>query len=152
MSKVIKLDFEEVVIANEDGSTLRAQYEWFNFKPEIGDSVEVFPDGEEYIIHKKNNQKNDIEDKISINIVNENTQQQNNGVYVQAGKLVNKIAYLLITLFLGAFGGQKFYEGKIGSGIACLFFSWTLIPSLIALIDFIKAALKTPDANGNIIV
>lgn len=152
MAKVVKLDFEDVVIANDDGSTLRALYEWFNFKPEIGDIVEVFPDGDEYIIHKMETQKNNTEDKINIQIVNENTQQQNNGLYVQSGKVVNKIAYLLITLFLGAFGGQKFYEGKVGTGIVYLIFCWTIIPSFIALIDLIKAALKNPDANGNIIV
>ncbi|MBR5519522.1 MAG: NINE protein, partial [Clostridia bacterium] len=47
---------------------------------------------------------------------------------------------------------HKFYAGKTGVGLAMLFLCWTLVPSIIALVDFIVALTKKADANGNIIV
>ncbi|WP_035564195.1 NINE protein [Hymenobacter sp. IS2118] len=43
----------------------------------------------------------------------------------------DRITALFIAFFLGSFGGQYFYLGKIGRGIACLLLCWTFIPSLI---------------------
>lgn len=52
MNKVIKLDLEEVVIAKEDWTTIRVPYVEIDFKPELGDFVELYPDGEKIIVHK----------------------------------------------------------------------------------------------------
>ena len=54
--------------------------------------------------------------------------------------LVSKTALLLITFFLGGFGGHKFYLGKWVQGIFYLLFCWSGIPGLIALIEFIVYA------------
>ncbi|AWK44161.1 hypothetical protein A4R40_23035 [Photorhabdus laumondii subsp. laumondii] len=43
----------------------------------------------------------------------------------------------LLAFFLGSFGAHKFYLSKIGMGILYLLFCWTLIPVLIAFIEFI---------------
>ncbi|MBO0423227.1 TM2 domain-containing protein [Enterococcus plantarum] len=150
--KVIKLDFEDVVIANEDGSTTRALYEWFNFKPEIGDLVDVFPDGDELIIHKAVPATDNLQDKININIVNENNNTQSVGGYVQYGKVVNKWVYFLLAFLLGGIGAHKFYSGFSGKGIMYLLFSWTMIPGIIAFFTSIATLLKTADQNGNIVV
>ncbi|MBO0440410.1 TM2 domain-containing protein [Candidatus Enterococcus ikei] len=150
--KVIKLDFEDVVIANEDGSTTRALYEWFNFKPEIGDLVDVFPDGDELIIHKATTIAENIQDKININIVNENNNTQTVGGYVQHGRVVNKWIYFILAFFLGWFGVHKFYSGFTGKGIMYLVFSWTGIPAIIAFFTAIATLLKPADQNGNIVV
>ncbi|MDA9472755.1 TM2 domain-containing protein [Enterococcus sp. 5H] len=152
--KVVKLDFDEVVIANEDGSTTRALYEWFNFKPEIGDVVDVFPDGDELIIHKVETKQENLQDKININIVNENNNAntQTVGGYVQAGRVVNKWIYFLLAFFLGGIGAHKFYSGFGGKGIMYLVFCWTGIPSIIAFCTCIATLLKTADQNGNIVV
>ena len=58
----------------------------------------------------------------------------------------NKTTAALLAFFLGAFGGQYFYLGRVGAGIACILFSWTLIPSLIALYHFIKFLSMSEEA------
>ncbi|SFQ79840.1 NINE protein [Hymenobacter arizonensis] len=50
----------------------------------------------------------------------------------------NRTTAALLAFFLGAFGGQYFYLGRIGAGIASILFFWTLIPSFIALYHVIK--------------
>lgn len=153
--KIIKLDFDDVVIANEDGSTTRAVYEWFNFKPEVGDLVDVFEDGDELIIHKAEkvaSATDNLQDKININIVNENNNTQSVGGYVQHGRVVNKWVYFILALFLGGIGVHKFYSGFSGKGIMYLVFSWTLIPAIIAFFTSIMTLLKPADQNGNIVV
>lgn len=72
--------------------------------------------------------------------------------YVQTGKVVNKIAYALLAIFLGGLGVHKFYAGKTGSGILYLIFCWTIIPALIGFIEGIVALTKPADANGNICI
>ena len=58
----------------------------------------------------------------------------------------NKTTAALLAFFLGAFGGQYFYLGRAGAGIACILFSWTLIPSLIAFYHFIKFLTMSEEA------
>jgi TM2 domain-containing membrane protein YozV/ribosomal protein L40E len=48
-----------------------------------------------------------------------------------------KIAAALFAFFLGGFGAHKFYLGQIGKGFLYLLFCWTLIPGIIAFIEFI---------------
>jgi hypothetical protein len=47
----------------------------------------------------------------------------------------SKIAAGLLALFLGGFGVHKFYLGRGGQGVVYLLFCWTLIPSVIALVE-----------------
>lgn len=49
----------------------------------------------------------------------------------------SKIAAALLAFFLGGFGVHKFYLGQVGRGILYLLFFWTLIPALIAFVEFI---------------
>ncbi|EGR1126312.1 TM2 domain-containing protein [Vibrio cholerae] len=49
----------------------------------------------------------------------------------------SRVAAALLAFFLGGFGAHKFYLGKIGQGLLYLFFCWTLIPAIIAFIEFI---------------
>jgi TM2 domain-containing membrane protein YozV len=50
----------------------------------------------------------------------------------------NKTTAALLAFFLGGFGGQYFYLGRVGAGIASILFCWTLIPCFIALYHTIK--------------
>ncbi|WP_244151908.1 NINE protein [Malonomonas rubra] len=63
------------------------------------------------------------------------------GSAVPAGRL----PLLLITLLLGGAGGHKIYLKKyLHAGLYALFF-WTGIPSVIALVEFVRSAIKPDD-------
>ncbi|MCL2178078.1 MAG: TM2 domain-containing protein [Cystobacterineae bacterium] len=47
------------------------------------------------------------------------------------------VSAALLAFFLGGFGIHKFYLGRPFQGILCLLFFWTLIPGIIAFIEFI---------------
>src|SRR5215510_13896607 len=49
----------------------------------------------------------------------------------------SKTTTAVLALFLGGLGAHRFYLGQTGRGILYLIFCWTLIPFLIAFIDFI---------------
>ena len=49
----------------------------------------------------------------------------------------SRIAAALLALFLGGIGVHKCYLGKIGQRYQYLIFCWTLIPEIIAVIEFI---------------
>jgi TM2 domain-containing membrane protein YozV len=44
---------------------------------------------------------------------------------------------IILALFLGGLGAHKFYLGKFNMGVAYALFCWTLIPSVLALIEAI---------------
>ena len=64
---------------------------------------------------------------------------------VRQRKLVSKTALLLLTFFLGGLGAHKFYLGKWVQGIFYLLLSWTYIPTLIALVEFIVYACTSTE-------
>lgn len=41
----------------------------------------------------------------------------------------------ILAILLGGLGVHKFYMGKIGTGILCVLFCWTGIPSIVGLIE-----------------
>ena len=67
-------------------------------------------------------QQNAAQPQIVINNANNNT---NTNANINGGmmyrKICNKWVSLLLCIFLGYFGGHKFYEGKVGMGILYLF-------------------------------
>ncbi|WP_424349631.1 TM2 domain-containing protein [Latilactobacillus sp. 5-91] len=155
MSKIIKIDNEKqkVMIGNEDNSVSEVTLDSLDFEPAIGDLVDVFNSETETIVTKKEAPVKETSnaDGININIVNDNNNSGTNTLYA-AGKVVNKLVYILLALFLGGLGVHKFLAGKIGTGILYIIFCWTGIPSIIGLIEAIIAMFKTADSNGNIIV
>jgi hypothetical protein len=65
---------------------------------------------------------------------------------------VNKIAYILLAIFLGGFGIHKFYAGRVLGGVIYLLLCWTFITGILAVIDIIIALIKPSDPDGCIIV
>jgi TM2 domain-containing membrane protein YozV len=54
---------------------------------------------------------------------------------------------VLLALFLGGFGGHKFYLGETRQGIIYIIFSWTTIPGWIALFEAFSLAGKVAQYN-----
>ena len=166
MKKIIKIDNDIIFIGCEDGSIKEVRkMDCSNYEPAIGELVEIFSTETQVIVTKKEpevkkeipSQNDAAKNGINININNSNNTPAPQA-YVEPvvapgpRKAVNKVAYCLLALFLGGFGGHKFYAGKIGMGFVYLIFCWTYIPSIIAFIEFIIALCKPADANGMIIV
>lgn len=152
MAKIIKVDEDVISIGTDNGGIKEVRSTDINFTPIVGDEVEVYETEGNVIVTKKEPRKEDNPNQ-GININLSNNQGAVQPVYVaNATKAVNKVAYCLLAFFLGGIGAHKFYAGKIGSGILYILFCWTLIPGIIAFIEFIIALCKKADANGNILV
>jgi len=61
---------------------------------------------------------------------------QQQSVYVHKIEKSKGIA-LLLCFFLGGLGIHQFYLGNTTQGVFYLIFSWTCIPALISIVDFI---------------
>ena len=57
----------------------------------------------------------------------------------------NRLAAILLAVFLGSFGIHKFYLGSPGWGILYLIFCWTAIPGIVSLIEAILYFLQGED-------
>lgn len=65
-------------------------------------------------------------------------------------KKVNKVLYAILTLLLGSFGINKIYAGKVKTGILRLLFSWTLIPTILSIAEFVAVLTEKADKEGKI--
>ncbi len=59
---------------------------------------------------------------------------------------INKAVLLLLTFFLGFLGIHKFYLARYWQGAIYLLFSWTFIPGLAAVIEFVRYAVTDEKA------
>ncbi|MCU7614598.1 TM2 domain-containing protein [Chryseobacterium sp. GMJ5] len=57
----------------------------------------------------------------------------------------SKFTTAMLALFFGGLGIHRFYLGRNTLGIFYLLFCWTLIPSLIACIDFFVFIFMSED-------
>lgn len=57
-----------------------------------------------------------------------------------------KFVAALFAFFLGGIGIHKFYLGHNFAGILYLLFSWTFIPSILAIFDFLGLILMSENA------
>ncbi|MGL4676830.1 MAG: NINE protein [Brevinema sp.] len=69
-------------------------------------------------------------------------------VQQEGGK--SKTTAALLALFLGGVGVHKFYLGQTGTGILFLLFCWTLIPVILAFIDFFTLLAMSDEKFHNI--
>ncbi len=56
-----------------------------------------------------------------------------------------RITAAVIAFLFGGLGAHRFYLGESGLGTAYLLTSWTLVPSVLALVDFVRL-IATTDA------
>ncbi|PWN64890.1 hypothetical protein C1638_010335 [Chryseobacterium oncorhynchi] len=62
--------------------------------------------------------------------------EESKDIYVKAKSRKDKNIASLLSFFLGGLGIHRFYLGQTLLGFIYLIFSWTFIPTFIALIDF----------------
>lgn len=105
--KVIRVENDIVTIGMNNGSIKEVRRCDLGFDPVLGDLVEIFEDEDQIIVTKaKKEPENHNDAGININMTN----SINNASDVAAGngkKVVNKVAYCLLALFLGGFGVHK---------------------------------------------
>lgn len=63
--------------------------------------------------------------------------QRGRGMRRGSGIGKSRLTAALLAFFLGGFGVHRFYLGQVAAGTLYLLFFWTLIPGLIALVEFI---------------
>lgn len=136
--KIIKIDGETVTIGLDDGSCRIVTLKELGFRAVIGDEVDIYVNDGETIYFKK-----------SSNLMDNGSK---NFIVIGSTKRVNKFVYLVLIFFLGWIGIHKFYAGRIFEGFIYVIFSWTFLPALCALIEFIIVLFKKSDPYGNIFV
>ncbi len=57
----------------------------------------------------------------------------------------SRLVAAILAFFLGGFGIHKFYLGQIGWGIIYLLFCWTLVPSLVSIVEFVFLLIMSDD-------
>lgn len=109
MAKIIEITAEHVSIGMDDGSIREIRPSDVSFIPQIGDEVEIYETENRIIVQKKSSAPQTPEGGIHINVAN--TNQTPPQVLVSGGKVVNKVIYCVLALFLGGIGVHKFYAG-----------------------------------------
>lgn len=154
MAKIVKVTGTEVTIVHNE-EYIKVNPSELNFVPQLGDEVEIHKVDDEIIVIKTEQKK---DDKININIVNENNAVQNQSQVVNTQTTayglhyVNKWVYVLLAIFFGGLGAHHFYAGYNSKGFFYLILCVTGISVILGMIQGFLALFKTPDANGKIIV
>ena len=68
----------------------------------------------------------------------------------KADKKVSKALYAVLTILFGGIGINKFYAGKIKEGILSILFCWTLIPTVLSMVEFVVVLSEKADKKGKI--
>ena len=58
----------------------------------------------------------------------------------------NKTLAGVLAILFGSYGIQKFYLGKIGAGVLCILFCWTLIPGIVGIVEGINILTSSDEA------
>lgn len=145
---VISIEPYRVLLGDENGQFKEYPIASFNFRPAIGDVVEVFQsaDGSKVVVNKVQSAA------VPMPVAQAPAAAPQRRTLPDSPHVVNKVAYVLLALLLGGLGAHKFYAKKIGFGIVYLLLCWTLLPALAALIEGIIALCQSADENGNIVV
>lgn len=114
MSQILTINSKEVKIGEDDGSVTTVPRSALQFEdPMEGDRVQVFRDGDDYIVKRTN------------------SAQTFGGVNADGTRSYNKHLFVWVFTFLvGGFGVDRFMRGQVGLGVfkllLCLF-GWVLL-------------------------
>lgn len=144
MARILSIDSQTqlINIGMDNGTIQQVHQSVFTFVPQIGMDVDVYWNEHEiHVYQKQANQQQVIVQNIS--------HQQ--PIYKNKHR-VNKATYLVCALFLGGLGIHKFVASRPVQGIFYLLFSWTWIPLIISLCEFIIVCFYKKDEYGMISV
>jgi TM2 domain-containing membrane protein YozV len=122
MSEILVLNDSTVKVGEDNGNVTELPLVSLHFSnPVVGDRVRVYKDGDTFIVKR------------------EETATSNTAVNEGDGRKINKVAYILLTFFLGFLGVHRFMRGQIGLGILMIitgggFGVWTLVDFIISLV------------------
>lgn len=176
--KILLIEKGKVLIGLENGIIEEITNYNLNFTPQIEDKVELFRTSTSVLIGKlesevetnsttnnynSNNYNNtssysyngyntDNSSYYNPNHGYQNNYSRSNNEMMSDKVIVNKTNYALLVFFVGGLGGHKFYIGDTTKGILFLLFWMTGIPSILALIEFVRVLSRESDAYGNILV
>lgn len=123
MSEILAVNDTTVKIGNDDGSVNDIPLGMIQFaNPKAGDQVRVYKEGDTIFVRR-----------VESTPTNESDTSDR--------RKVNKIAYILITFFLGGLGVHRFMRGQVGLGILMLLLGW-LTFGIWWLVDFIISLTK----------
>ena len=109
----------------------------YNNKFKHGNSIidDGYEDKSTLYLEEKINKLDELMNKFNNDII---TFVNKNLELAKRKRSSKKIATILAFPILGGLGIHKFYLGKIGQGVMYVLFSATIIPSIIALVEFIS--------------
>lgn len=131
MSEILEINGNVTKVGKDDGSIIELPIASLHFPdPKVGDKVSIYNDGKIDIVKRDQPTAGSI-------VVNESDRRR-----------INKIAYILLTLFLGFLGVHRFIRGQIGIGIIMLLFVWWTL-GIWWLVDFIISLTKLSSFPGD---
>ena len=131
MGEILVINNNTVKIGESDGSIVELPLATLHFSnPTVGDKVRVYKDGETTIVKR--------EESVVGNIATNDGDRRK----------INKIAYIVLTFFLGGLGVHRFMRGQIGLGILMLLLGW-LTFGIWWLVDFIISLVKLSAFPGD---
>lgn len=134
MAKIISIDGDEVKIGGNDGQVTTVNKTMVKYAgAKVGDEVEVYRDGEGYIVTTKGN-----------------ASAQQTADVPEGGRSFEKNIFVWVFAFLlGGWGVDRFVRGQIGTGVCKLLFGWCTL-GIWGLVDWINAMVKAyGSAYGN---
>ena len=110
MAKIIKIQDNIVSVGTDDGNFFTVNSADLNFKPSVGDEVDVFKNGDTPLVVKKEK------------VISQNS-AVNNLLFPNEEEIISpksRTASFLLCFFLGGLGIHNFYLGRIGRGVGQL--------------------------------
>lgn len=141
MAEILNINEGKVKVGQDSGDVVELPIAVLQFSnPAVGDKVRVYKDGDGYIVKREEANK-------EIAGANSDT------------RTVNKVAYVLLTFFIGGLGVHRFMRGQVGLGILMLVLVFLIGPLTLGLgwfalgvwvlIDFIVSLIKLSSYSGD---
>lgn len=131
MSEILVISDSTVKVGHDDGTVAVLPLVSLHFSnPIVGDKVNVYKVGDAFIVVREETLTNSITTN-----------------YGDRRK-VNKVAYILLTFFLGGIGVHRFMRGQVGLGVVMILVGW-LTFGIWWLVDFIISLAKLSAYSGD---